>query len=969
MGSSDTRSMHVFRLPLAGRNDEVGAIRSALRSATRGHGRTVVISGDAGVGKSRLLDETAQLATRAGCAVLHARCTDSGEAVPFELAMQLLSPVQDAENGAALAQTAGDAWTWLLQASPARELATAEQDRLINELHWLLIGRARERPLAIIVDQAEHADDASARALAHLGARLEGASILLAVTLSSQTRGLGARLARDLLATAQAVSLPLLPYDSETAATLVGGVGYEHDQAFVDACTELSGGVPGLLVELLAEVARNQVSSEDATFERLTELSPPGVSRSVSAALAESGDDARRVAEATLVLDEYASAERVARVAGLRETELPAVAERLMVTGVLERTVVDPAKPLRLRAPLVAAALARSCDAGELAEIQLRAVIALRDVAPPDLLEQRLLGRAAAASDEAVAVMLDCAREALARGHPEAALRLVERASSEPPSEQLARAVGLELAAAHAAAGHPDAIARHAGLVDELATPAERSAALEQFGVALASNGRPAEAAAAFERAIAELDPSAGSAVNIRLEVGFAAAATEVPALTDRVRSLLNDRVVDHAQLTPGLAVLAAELLTRNGGPAAQALDLIHWADSHGLAAVDGPGVADVLTLAVAVASWCDDLAYADSLAATLAAPAHAAGTRGATLASAHRSWMHLLQGRIEDAIAAGGAGLSMAGHPGCLYATLVAGRALALARLEVGDRAGAAAAIADARSSNPDADADSFELVEAEGWIALADQEPALAAQRFELAAEVADALGVISPAMSAARIGLVTCLLRTGREAQARDLAAERVDLARRIGADRTLASALRVAARVSELEAALPMLEEAVALVGDSPAGLERARCLLAHGATLRRLNRRSDAGTQLRLALDTATRMGATVLASRARAELLAIGARPRRASVSGADSLTASERRIAELVADGHTNREIAGRLFITTKTVEWHVHNVFLKLNVRNRTELPQVLGRSPGAGNHDAGEQDDAGGRVSVKR
>src|SRR5205814_4955480 len=102
----------------------------------------------------------------------------------------------------------------------------------------------------------------------------------------------------------------------------------------------------------------------------------------------------------------------------------------------------------------------------------------------------------------------------------------------------------------------------------------------------------------------------------------------------------------------------------------------------------------------------------------------------------------------------------------------------------------------------------------------------------------------------------------------------------------------------------------------------AGLERARALADLGALLRRRNRRTEARELLREALDTASRAGARPLAEQAETELRATGARPRRVVLSGLDSLTASERRIAEHASHGLTNREIAQTLFVTARTVD-----------------------------------------------
>jgi DNA-binding CsgD family transcriptional regulator len=126
------------------------------------------------------------------------------------------------------------------------------------------------------------------------------------------------------------------------------------------------------------------------------------------------------------------------------------------------------------------------------------------------------------------------------------------------------------------------------------------------------------------------------------------------------------------------------------------------------------------------------------------------------------------------------------------------------------------------------------------------------------------------------------------------------------------------------------------------------VERARALADLGALLRRRNRRTEARNLLREALHTAHQAGAEPLARQAEIELRATGARPRRVVLTGLDSLTASERRVAELAGDGLTNREIAQTLFITARTVEGHLTSVFRKLMLDSRDGLPAALSAGP---------------------
>jgi len=126
----------------------------------------------------------------------------------------------------------------------------------------------------------------------------------------------------------------------------------------------------------------------------------------------------------------------------------------------------------------------------------------------------------------------------------------------------------------------------------------------------------------------------------------------------------------------------------------------------------------------------------------------------------------------------------------------------------------------------------------------------------------------------------------------------------------------------------------------------APLEHARALVDLGAALRRVGRRVDAREPLREGIEIAGRLGAAALAQRAHTELVATGARPRRLALHGVGALTPSERRIGQLAADQLTNREIAQALFVTEKTVEMHLTNVYRKLEISTRTELPEALAR-----------------------
>jgi DNA-binding CsgD family transcriptional regulator len=193
-------------------------------------------------------------------------------------------------------------------------------------------------------------------------------------------------------------------------------------------------------------------------------------------------------------------------------------------------------------------------------------------------------------------------------------------------------------------------------------------------------------------------------------------------------------------------------------------------------------------------------------------------------------------------------------------------------------------------------------------------------------------------------ARSGAAQALLQLGERERARELAQAELADARAFAAPRALGIALRAAGLACGGEQGLELLGASVDVLRRSPALLERAHSLAELGAALRRAGRRAAAREPLAEALDLAARCGARPLAARAREELKATGARPRREWRTGVEALTPSELRVARLAAEGKTNREIAHALYVTPKTVEGHLARAYTKLEISTRGELPQVL-------------------------
>jgi DNA-binding CsgD family transcriptional regulator len=208
------------------------------------------------------------------------------------------------------------------------------------------------------------------------------------------------------------------------------------------------------------------------------------------------------------------------------------------------------------------------------------------------------------------------------------------------------------------------------------------------------------------------------------------------------------------------------------------------------------------------------------------------------------------------------------------------------------------------------------------------------------EQGSEHPDELGLATWSM----VELIEAAARTGRPGRAETALWRLLETTEASGTEWALGIAARSQALVSDGEVAERFYQEAIDRLGRTRMRLVLARAHLVYGEWLRRENRRIDARQQLRLAYEMLQAMGIDAFAERARRELLAAGDKVRKRTVDTVDQLTAQELQIARLACDGRTNPEIATQLFISARTVEWHLGNVFVKLGIGSRRELGDVL-------------------------
>jgi DNA-binding CsgD family transcriptional regulator len=935
------------------RDPELQVIDEALDAARGGAGRPVLVEAPAGLGKSSLLEAARRRAQHGGLEVLAGRGRELERDFPFGVARQLFEGRVHAARGderrRLLEGSAGLTAELLGLDAPggAERPGDGSPYPLLHGLHWLAANLAERAPLLLVVDDAHWADELSLRFIAYLAGRLEDLPIALVVALRPGEAGTDAGLLEQLAAEPAARTLRPGPLSEAATERFVARRAPGAEPAFAAACHRATGGNPFLLGELLTALDREGVAPVAASVGRVREIGPQPVSRAVELALRSLAPAATALARTLSVLGDGAPLAQVAVLARLPLDTAEQAVGALRAARILEPGDGD----LAFAHPILGRALYEELDAAERAAAHRAAVRMLRAAgASAERVAAHALKAGGGTGPEVVGALRAAAAEAMRRGAPRTAALYLRRALAEPhePGER-ARVLG-ELGRAEAAAGEPAAAERLREAMDTIRGAPERRAALAgELGNLLHARGAFAEAAATFDRALAELG-TGGSALHLSLEAGWAAAAlwtrTPAPHIRARVERLV-DRDAEPATRAERalLANLAAlEMLSGDDRERAIAFARRAWGDGAMLdRGVDEPGIWAVAVALAGSEAW-------DELAVVLDAIADAARRAGAVLAHATvgylRAQRSLSLGAVDDALAEIDRTLEARRYgwgafaPAALWVRV---RAL----LERGEVDAAAATVdvpaeEDARfSGSPLA----LSMLDARARVLLARNDAAGAMARWREAEELAAAMGVGNPGLVPWREGAALAAARLGEGEEARRLADAAVAAARVHGAPRAIGVALTVRGTVERPRTAAPWLEEAVTVLEGSAARLDLARALVQLGTVLRVAGRRTDAREPLRRGLDLADRGGGIVVADRAREELVAAGGRPRRTRMWGAAALTPSERRVAGLVATGMSNREAAEALFVTKKAVEFHLGNVYRKLGVSGRSELADALG------------------------
>ena len=674
----------------------------------------------------------------------------------------------------------------------------------------------------------------------------------------------------------------------------------------------------------------------------VAELGPRAASRAVLLRLARLSPDAVNMARALAVLGDGAELGVVGALAGL-DGEAVAAAGRELVRA----EILRPDPPLGFVHPLVQAAVYRDLAPGERELNHERAARLLLEVgAPAEHVAAHVLAMPRHGEDWVVAVLRAAARAAFATGAPDAAISSLRRALAEPLAPELRAELLFELGRAQALTSLPDSADALRGAYDSAPDPESRGHAADWLACTLVFMEAPDEAAEIARRTTLEL-PAELDDLALQLEAGelislFFGARDEDGQRLERLRS---HRTID-TERGPGarmLAAVAAWEWAESAGRSDEVVALARAALRDGTLVTADAGylaVAAILPLALA------DLDEAIEQWDAVRAEAHRSGFVFTILAvQLWGGYTQYLRGELYEAEAELRAALGTAAHWGVPTQQPWAQAVLAELLVDRGAIAEARALLDKASDPLPGSDPAAL-LDRAQMRVLLAEgrADDALACgERFQRQAGWRR-----HPRYVPWRSLQAQALDRLGRHEEAVALAAEELELARAWGSPGTVGRSLRVLGTI-EREAGLAHLEEACAVLEHAPARLERAKALAAHGETLRRARRPTDARGPLRQALELSAICGATALVDRVRAELHATGARPRTTALRGVGSLTASERRVADLAAEGASNRDIAQSLYVTPKTVEVHLSNAYRKLEIGSRRELPAVLAASAG--------------------
>ncbi|WP_369394128.1 AAA family ATPase [Streptomyces sp. CG1] len=921
------------------RSEELGALGSLIEQACDGECAVALIEGPAGVGKSVLLAAAARHGHDRGLMVLQAHGCDLERGIAFGVVRQLLEPAMiaaESQGSPLLPAGAADAALAVFEPSAGQGCACTDSSDVpfaqLHGLYLLALRLAERRPLLLLVDDAHYTDPCSLHWLTYLARRLRGSRISLAIAVRTEESVPVDTVVAEL--SAHPACLRLRPAPLSPAAVtqyLTDGLGAEPDTEVAVLCSLVTGGNP-YLVRLLAEnLARSGISPVRSESPRLTALALRLLAHHLPVLLRRHSSSVASVATVVATLERTTSLPLLCEITGL---DTAAVAGALTV---LEQAgLAEPGPPWQLRHPLMREAFQFRTSTTARNELRARAADALlalggdeREVA--DL----LLATDPEGHPWRVRVLRSAAQQALDRHELRDCRAYLHRALSEPPGQADRLEILAQLGVAEVQT-NPAAAVEHLRAAVERLEPAGRVHLVPHLAEALTRTGRSEEAVALLDALAAEI-PGADRESLYRLWArGILLLLEDTPRLADDWigRGGIGD---DLPGDTPGQRLLLAALAVKTfltGQCSETAATLAERA-----LAKFGPPADPVLTGTFAVSA----LLNADRLAEAEHWYQHVAVAGldeqpPSLLVSVRAKLAHRL-GDPRGALAHIGQLLDPASADPRYwpYATALAVHAL----LDLGDVC-EAARLCRAPFEGPVGKHWSWTaLLAARARLRVEQGQPEAALADLEECGHRQTEGGYDNPALVPWRSEAALIHHALGHRATAAHLAQQELRLARAWGSPRTVATSLRALGLLSTGPAAITALTEAVTLLESTPARIDLARALTDLGELLFAHGHIDASRTRLRRALDLAEATHARPLSERAHRALLATGARPRRRRQSGVSALTSRECRIATLAAGGMTNQQIATELFVTRRTVEFHLTRAFRKLGITTRKDLP----------------------------
>jgi DNA-binding CsgD family transcriptional regulator len=929
------------------RGSELETLAAAVGRLEDRVGGIVTVRAPAGLGKTTLLERAAAAAARAGYRVRVAAAGPQERHFAYGVIRTLLeAPLHDADEGERarlLDGAAGQAGDLLLGgALPGPDATTS----IAHSILWLCAALTEgSAPMTLVIDDGHWADRPSLEVISYLARRVCDVPMLIVLAFRPDVPDAASDLLTLIGDGRFTQSLTLRPLTAAGSAELMRRSAPAAPMDVCQRCHDAAHGNPWLVGELAHQAAAHGPDSLSLAIGAGTPVR--GLARDVIARrLAALAPGDRAVGAALAVLGGREQPHVVAAVAGMPLDDLAAARDALESAGLLGPDAQG------LAHALIAAAILENLPRAECERLHREAAYTLlSDGAQSDIVAGHLLQCPPQGDSVAAAALHDAAVNASRRGAPHAAASYLQRALEErAPGDDRGQLLAA-LAVATFDAGLPGARDRLREALAEVDDHASRVELLTRLATWYVLDAGDDELSALLAREVAaDHSPDTRLALEVAaLEMlimvpdRHAERAARLAALTEDDGA---DPILEHAVLAHR-AWLATEL----GTPDAPTCAAFARGALDGNLLLEEAGSRAGFHCCVRALIFTDQFGEAGT---AIAAMREDRTVRGSLRLQAGAAWYaaELAQrtGRIADAENEARLALDLTPDD----VNLFTGGAIEILVWALAERGAFAEAhgLLEEHGLADDLGGQIWEIgiLHSRAVLALAEGDFPRAHDEAVHAGRLRLGQGRPNPVWTPWRATASLALAHLGRQREAATLAADELTLAERFGAPAAILNASHARA-VAEADDArrLELCETTLARVDEPRALLELSRLRLELGHALRRLGRRVEARRPLQLALAEADLSGATLLAERARRELVATGLRPRRAQTEGVASLTPRQRQVCELAASGATNRAIAQQLFLSVKTVETHLAAAFEKLGVETREALLDAL-NAPGS-------------------